>query len=257
MNSTQFDYNLHRLLAAQNSPHLRHTALLYCGRTVTFRGLFAQTERCAKALHRWGIKPEMEVPLPHAPIPEIVCLLLALWKLGAVPQIGAHCPEASTSPLAFVCPNHGPQEVLPGIPPVLLSPALSMPLLVRRRYLKSSQQPPVLPGHILWKDFLSSGDAIPKAPQPVTSPQQKALCCCPANEKPQTATGKELYTLLRQRCENPCKEQNPCIPAAALASVDSPADLVDTLLLPLHLGLCLHLNPATSDPSTASSQPTT
>ena len=248
MPESEFDYNLHRLLATQNSPNLRNTALLYCQRSVTFRGLFAQTERCAKALCRWGVRPEMEIPIPWAATPEVFYLILALWKLGAVPRLGKRCPAAFAPPIAFAhadqCP--APDEVPPSTPTVLLSPTLSMPLLARRRYTERGKSNPSL-RHILWKDFLSSGDSIPKAPQAVAPPQQKALRCCPPNSPAQSATASDLFALLQLRCETSCKTWQRKDTFSHLSTVETPSNLVDALLLPLCLGLCLHLEPFPTD----------
>ena len=153
----------------------RGVAFSYAGRGISRRALFRQKEDCARALVRWGISAGDPVLLCAAPTPEGIAILLALWKLGAVPHLLD--PERPPGALSQAVRRSGARlllvtdRFLPRLEAILKADALlqvvviplggSMSRSVRRRLC----QPPLSEREALpWKDFLASGHRIPIAP---------------------------------------------------------------------------------------------
>jgi long-chain acyl-CoA synthetase len=55
-----------------NREHLDDIALVYFERKITYRKVFSETERCAKALKHAGVLPGDRIPLCKSGVPEVV-----------------------------------------------------------------------------------------------------------------------------------------------------------------------------------------
>ena len=67
-----------------NRTHLSDAALEYCGRTISYRKLFSEVDRCARALRQNGVQTGDQILLCMTNVPEAVYLVLAVSKIGAV-----------------------------------------------------------------------------------------------------------------------------------------------------------------------------
>ena len=170
---------LEALCAARRSA-FRGGAFSYAGRRISRRTLFRQKEDCARALVRWGISVGDPVLLCAVATPESFALLLALWKLGAVPHLLD--PERPSGELAKAVRRSGARlllvtdQFLPRLEAALGVSALlqvvvlplgrSMPRNARLRLPQTSLSGL---GILPFKDFLASGRRIPVAPGIVLS----------------------------------------------------------------------------------------
>ncbi|MBS6196027.1 MAG: acyl--CoA ligase [Clostridiales bacterium] len=68
----------------QNEKHLSDTAIKYFGCRITYKKMFEQVEKCAKALKQAGVEKGTCINICAAGTPEIIELVLAANKLGAV-----------------------------------------------------------------------------------------------------------------------------------------------------------------------------
>lgn len=184
-------------LLSCNQRFLRDIALMYYGRTITFRAMLAQTERCACAFIRWGVKYGDSVLLCTAAVPEMVYALLALWKLGAVPHLLnptvskerlAHCISRSGASLFLVLDQLHPRvsdltESDAQLRTIVISMSQSMPFLTRRVEGARLEVSPVdrdVPRLILWKEFMESGEAICASPLDSRTAEQIAAVVYPS-----------------------------------------------------------------------------
>ncbi len=67
----------------RNKNHLTDTALLYFGKKISYRKLFSEIDRTAKALANLGVKNGDNVAICMPAVPEAIYTILALNKLGA------------------------------------------------------------------------------------------------------------------------------------------------------------------------------
>ena len=172
-------------LCSRFRPALRGEAISYAGRSIRRRWLFRQKEDCARALVRWGVSAGDPVLLCVASTPEFFCILLAIWKLGAVPHLldpERTLPELrkalrrSGARLLLVTDRFLPQlETALGedttLQTVVIPVGSSLPLRVRRQMIPT---PTVELETLPFQDFLASGRRIPVAPGARLSPEALA-----------------------------------------------------------------------------------
>ena len=169
------------ILCSRPRSALRGEAASYAGCSIRRRWLFRQKEDCARALVRWGVSTGDPVLLCVASTPEFLCVLLALWKLGAVPHLLN--PERSPRELQKAVRRSGARlllvtdRFLPRVEAALEEDAPlqtvvipvggSMPRRARRRLPPApTSEMETLP----FQDFLASGRRIPVAPGASLSP---------------------------------------------------------------------------------------
>lgn len=170
-------YGIYQKLFSENQRFLREASLEYYGKTITYRGLFAQTERCARAFSRWEVKRGDSVLVCSAAVPELVYALMALWRLGAVPHLLdpmsvkehlAQWMEASGASLVLVldpffsCIDSMANKNV-RLRSIVIPLKKSVPILLRRA--KEAKHSAALKGlhatrSMLWKEFLESGQSI-------------------------------------------------------------------------------------------------
>lgn len=250
------DLNLYRSLFLSQQNHLRNTALTYFGRSVSYRALFSQAEHCAKALLRWGVAPGEPVLLCSTPLPELLYALLALWKLGATPyllsprastQEQSDCIRQSDAKLALVLDQLYPRlkdslDEAGSLSVVVMPVTQSMPFLLRYNLWKRLPvSEPVLssPKELLWKDFISSGQALRTAPLNPVSESAPALVIT-SGETPLTLSQGEMQAVLTR----PLQKYAPILPKESFLSLLPawhPAGIPMGLLVPLYQGLSVIL----------------
>ena len=78
------DCTVYQNIWENNREHLDEIALEYYGRKITYKKLFEQVERCAHALVSYGLKKGECAAFCVAGVPEVVYLLLACSRIGAI-----------------------------------------------------------------------------------------------------------------------------------------------------------------------------
>lgn len=238
--------------------------LLYFGHPISEKKLRKETERCARALFRWGIKPGSAVFLCQTQTPELLYSLLAIWQLGAVAHL-LH-PDAPLNALRD-CISTAKGELLllsdvyaqrfagilsqeSSVQTVLVPLTHSISLLQQARLRGTLPIPPASissPRLLLWKEFIESG---------------KSICAVDASPLPPDAAAAVYYPSLRPASARIMKHRQICdatrqlchgLPTsqkgAFLLSQQRPwqAEALPALLLPFCSDLCLLLEPRNSD----------
>ena len=70
-------------LITQNAGHENDTAILYYDNKITYGRLICDIHKCASAFERLGVQKEDKVAVLSASIPEMICCLYGLSKIGA------------------------------------------------------------------------------------------------------------------------------------------------------------------------------
>jgi long-chain acyl-CoA synthetase len=257
-------YGIYQKLCFCNQKYARDVALIYFERTITYRGLLAQTERCARALLRWGIRAGDPVLLCSTPTPELIYSLLALWKLGAIPHLinPTHskeglqgCIQKSKARLLLLLDQLYPQlspvlEEEEQLHTVVIPATQSMPFLYRRAASKGLLLPSIpFDSHrfLLWKEFLESGQSISAAAEADVTFEQVAAVVYPS--QPKAAQGGVMLThggvcsMMDQYAQSFIFSQRQ----ERFLNIIPPwqaAGLTATLLIPLCLGLSVQLEPS-------------
>ena len=264
MQQEAIHYGIYQKLCFCNQKYTRDVALIYFERTITYRGLLAQTERCARALLRWGVRAGDPVLLCSTPTPELVYSLLALWKLGAIPHLinPTHskeglqgCIQKSKARLLLLLDQLYPQlspvlEEEEQLHTVVIPATQSMPFLYRRVASKGLLLPSIpFDSHrfLLWKEFLESGQSISAATEADVTFEQVAAVVYPS--KPEGAQGGVMLTH-----GGVCSIMDQYAQSGIFAHRQErfldmippwqAAGLTATLLIPLCLGLSLQLEPS-------------
>jgi acyl-coenzyme A synthetase/AMP-(fatty) acid ligase len=252
---------IYQSLLSYNQKFLRDVALIYYGRNITFRGMLGQTERCARAFLRWGVKQGDHVLLCTAAVPEMVYALLALWKLGAVPHLLnpmfskdqlALCVERTSASLLLVLDQLFPcisssTERNTLLQTIVIPVSQSMPFLVRRS--EGAKLPLSLvdmdaPRIILWKEFVESGQSICTSPMVSISAKQAACVVYPTQAMGEMngicLTQGDICTMIdRYRLGGITWERRERF--LNMVPVWYPVGIFECLLVPLCLGLTVIL----------------
>lgn len=255
---------IYQALLFQKAPKARKEPfLLYFGHPIREKKFRKETERCARALLRWGVKPGSAVFLCQAQTPELLYSLFAIWQLGGIahlippnlpPQLLNDHFTAAKGDLLFLSEVYahrfcGFWDADSSRQTILIPLTQSLPLSQHRlvRSLlpspSSSLSPPRL---LLWKEFLESGKSLCAAETPPISPEAIAAVYYPPFP---TASGHSLThtnickatKCLSLELPNPNK-------ASRLLSQVRPwqAEALGALLLPFCTDLCLLLEPRSS-----------
>lgn len=176
---SMYDY-----MTACNAGRMDETALNYFGRKITHRQLQTEIDRCARALIASGVKPGDAVSLCMLAMPEMIYLLYAVNKIGAIANflvMSATQQElrgqlaVTGSKLVIALDMAMPQikEAAGNSTRVIsVSLAQSMPLpaaIVYRLKAKQSRAEAVA-----WREFLASGDQV-SLPSCVTGKETPAV----------------------------------------------------------------------------------
>ena len=158
----------------------RGDAVYYAGRRISRRVLLRQKEDCARALVRWGVSAGEAVLLCTDSTPERLSILLALWKLGAVPHLLN--PDRTPGELGKAIRRSGARLLLisdghlSSLETVLEGADLLQVVVVPKAGFMSRRARRHLPPHspseaeaLPFKDFLASGRRIPAAPGVILS----------------------------------------------------------------------------------------
>lgn len=82
-----FEGNLWKNIYENNKNYLQEVALLYFGKKITYKKLFEETHRAAKAFYNVGVREGDIVLLCMPAIPETIYSILAINKLGATANL--------------------------------------------------------------------------------------------------------------------------------------------------------------------------
>lgn len=159
-----------------NKDYPEEIALEYLGVKVTYRQLFDHIDETAKALVGLGVKPGEIVTVAMPAMPEVVYLIYALNKIGAVVNL-IH-PTPSEEELHFYLNEvnsqffflfDGTYELIrnsldstPVKTAVLVSPAESLPFLKRSLYRAAHNPQADRRNTISWSQFLKLGKNVTK-----------------------------------------------------------------------------------------------
>ena len=173
---SMYDY-----MTACNVGRMDETALNYFGRKISHRQLQTEIDRCARALVASGVKPGDVVSLCMLAIPEMIYLLYAINKIGAVSNMVVL--NTSEQEMAQQLSNGGKLVITvdvaakavaaaakeAGVDRIVVIPVhTSMPFFVRTA---ASLKAPAAPSGVTsWANFIRQG-------------QENPLAVCPGNTK--------------------------------------------------------------------------
>ena len=168
-------------MTACNVGRMDETALNYFGRKISHRKLQTEIDRCARALVASGVKPGDVVSLCMLAIPEMIYLLYAINKIGAVSNMVVL--NTSEQEMAQQLSNGGKLVITvdvaakavaaaakeAGVDRIVVIPVhTSMPFFVRTA---ASLKAPAAPSGVTsWANFIRQG-------------QENPLAVCPGNTK--------------------------------------------------------------------------
>ena len=165
--------SIYEYLWENNKDYPQDIAIRYFNKSITYRELFDNIDRCAKALVAAGVKPNDIVTVAMPSTPEALYAVYAINKIGAVSNM-IH-PLAGQEEIVFylnevqskVCLMFtGTYEILKEAiektsvkTAVVSSPAESLPAIVRRLYKWKSKEPrfPTDSVYISWQQFMTQG----------------------------------------------------------------------------------------------------
>lgn len=173
---SMYDY-----MTACNAGRMNETALNYFGRKISHRQLQTEIDRCARALVASGVKPGDVVSLCLLAMPEMLYLLYAVNKIGAVSNMVVL--NTSEQEMAQQLSNGGKLVITAdvaakavaaaakeaGVDQIVVIPVhTSMPFFVRTA---ASLKAPAAPSGVTsWANFIRQG-------------QENPLAVCPGNTK--------------------------------------------------------------------------
>jgi len=202
MRGTTKDRGLYHVLCAKCGSGLRgEVCLLYLKKKIRARKLLRESERCARALLRWGVRPGSAVFVCVDQTPELIYILLALWKLGAIAHLMN--PQLPPALLRERLNQRGGEllfltdEYLSRLQPVLEEGSFPQCVMLPavqsasqrgatgvKQSLRASGEERPLPRCMLWKEFVESGQPVCSAPNlSIAADQIAAVCYAFAEEK--------------------------------------------------------------------------
>lgn len=84
INSKVEECSIYQYIYSKNKDYLNGIAIRYFGRKITYKTLFENIESCAKGLSALGVQKGDIVTIQSLSMPQVIILLYALSKLGAV-----------------------------------------------------------------------------------------------------------------------------------------------------------------------------
>lgn len=241
---------------------MREPFLFYLGHSIHEKKFRKETERCARSLLRWGIKPGSTVFLCLAQTPELLYTLFAIWQLGGIahlispdlpPKLVKDYFSAAKGELLFLSEVYAHRfcGILNSDPPaqtILVPLQQSLPVFHRR--IRGIVPPPSssisYPRLLLWKEFLESGKSLCAAESPAISPDAIAAVFYPP------FPSLSAHSLSHSQICNDAKRLSLSLPSlpkgAHLLSQVRPweAESLSSMLLPFYMDLCLLLEPRSS-----------
>lgn len=156
-------------MTACNAGRMDETALNYFGRKISHRQLQTEIDRCARALVASGVKPGDVVSLCMLAIPEMIYLLYAINKIGAIANflvMSATQQElrdqlATTESKLIITLDIAMPQIKAAAGAVRVIPvslAQSMPLTTALLYRLKAKQPRA--ESAAWQEFLASGNRV-------------------------------------------------------------------------------------------------
>ncbi|MBR5596965.1 MAG: acyl--CoA ligase [Lachnospiraceae bacterium] len=83
------DKTVYQDIVCANEKHLSDLAIMFFGAKITYKELFAQIDATAKSLKKYGVKKGDYVTVCCAGIPEVIYVVYALAKIGAIANLMA------------------------------------------------------------------------------------------------------------------------------------------------------------------------
>lgn len=236
--------------------------LFYLGHSIHEKKFRKETERCARSLLRWGIKPGSTVFLCLAQTPELLYTLFAIWQLGGIaylippnlpPKLVKDYFSAAKGELLFLSEVYahrfcGILNSAPSVQTILVPLQQSLPLFHRRirGILPVPSSSISYPRLLLWKEFLESGKSLCAAESPPISPDAIAAVYYPPFS---SISG---HSLSHAQICNVAKRMSLALPSlpkgSCLLSQVRPwePESLSCILLPFYMDLCLLLEPRSS-----------
>lgn len=87
INSALPECTMYEYIRDNNKDHLQDTAIIYFGRKITYKELFAHIDQTAAAFVQLGVKKGDIVTIQALSIPQVVYMIYALSKIGAVANL--------------------------------------------------------------------------------------------------------------------------------------------------------------------------
>ncbi len=178
---------VYEMIYQSNQQHLADTALIYYGRKISYRELFANIEKAAKALTSIGVCKGDIVIVSSANIPETIYVYYALNRLGAIANMvdprtdleGTHRYIAEVNAKLVVCIDAVYPRIIKAVVNtavkdiVVISPADSLPQPVKTFYRMKNKSVVPSDNTVVWKTFLDNG----KDTVVVDAPYKKDTVC--------------------------------------------------------------------------------
>lgn len=166
-------------LVYNNKDHLNDVAIEYFGSKITYRKLFKQIDKTAKALAASGIKKGDKVTVCCAGIPELIYTVYALAKIGAVAnlmapyfekeEMAARIKECGSKKLIvmdsfYYDKNYNVKDKVDGsgIESTIIIPTLNSSIL--RFITKKNKAKLNYCNEMWWNDFIKKGKNQPEPP---------------------------------------------------------------------------------------------
>lgn len=250
------------LLLQKSVKRHKEPFLFYLGHSIHEKKFRKETERCARSLLRWGIKPGSTVFLCLAQTPELFYVLFAIWQLGGIahlippslpPKSVTDYFSAAKGELLFLSEVYAPRfcGILTSdssVQTILVPLQQSLPLFHRRirGILPAPSSSISYPRLLLWKEFLESGKSLCAAESPPISSDAIAAVFYP----PLPSISDQ--SLSHAQICHAAKRLSLALPSlpkgSRLLSQVRPweAESLSSMLLPFFMDLCLLLEPRSS-----------
>lgn len=153
--------SMYRYLYENNKDYQENVALSYYGKKITFKELFENIEKTAKALKALGVKENEAISISLPNIPETIYFLYAVSKIGAIANMID--PRASKEDIKNYIKEAKANKfiTLPGCYDnikdldlnkiITVSPSESLPLFIKLLYKTKNKE------QTNWKEFINNG----------------------------------------------------------------------------------------------------
>ncbi len=191
INAKMPECTIYEYLWENNKNHLDDVALVYFNRKITYKELFENIEKVAKAFSKLGVKKSDVVTICTVNTPEMVYVLYALNRLGAIANmidprtnvdgIREYMLETNskfvlTIDLAYPVIVKATKDIdVEKI--VVVSPADSLPPITKVLYKIKNKSPRLNESVLKWREFLGLCNSI----SPQYASYEKNACCVMAH----------------------------------------------------------------------------
>lgn len=193
---------MYELLWQSNKNHLDNIALNYYGRKFSYKQVFDNIEKTARAFSALGVKKGDIVIICTVNTPEMVYALYALNRLGAIANMvdprtnvdGIHEYISESNAQLAITIDLAYPAILKAAKGtaikqiIVISPADSLPPITKILYRLKTKTPLLDKQALVWKDFVSIGENV----SPIYAPYEKNTCCVMAHTGGTTGVPKSV-----------------------------------------------------------------